>query len=117
MQKPIEIYNQQKKELEQQVRTKKIEKNVHFLGRQKGIGNLLENANVLVHPCSIEGFGLSVVEAMMAEKPVIVSNSGALPEIIEHRKTGFLVNPFKAEDWQNRRFAQPAHPGKSQSCG
>jgi glycosyltransferase involved in cell wall biosynthesis len=90
----------QKKELEQQVRTKKIEKNVHFLGRQKGIGNLLENANVLVHPCSIEGFGLSVVEAMMAEKPVIVSNSGALPEIIEHRKTGFLVNPFKAEDWQ-----------------
>lgn len=91
----------QKSELEEKVKSKKLEKFVHFLGRQKSIGNLLETADVLVHPCSIEGFGLSVVEAMMAEKPVIVSNSGALPEIVEHKKTGFLVNPFKAEDWQN----------------
>lgn len=91
----------QKSELQEKVKAKRLEKFVHFLGRQKSIGNLLETADVLVHPCSIEGFGLSVVEAMMAEKPVIVSNSGALPEIVEHKKTGFLVNPFKAEDWQN----------------
>ncbi|MBU3010521.1 glycosyltransferase family 4 protein [Polaribacter vadi] len=89
-----------KKELEAKVKAHKIENRVHFLGRQKAIGNLLANADVIVHPCYIEGFGLSVVEAMMAEKPVIVSNSGALPEIVEHKKTGFLVNPFKAEDWQ-----------------
>ena len=90
----------QKKELEQKVRIKKIEKNIHFLGRQKAIGNLLETVDVLVHPCYIEGFGLSVVEAMMAKKPVIVSNSGALPEIVTHKKTGLLVHPFQAEDWQ-----------------
>jgi len=90
----------QKEELQEEVKSKKLEHIVHFLGRQKAIGNLLENSDVLVHPCYIEGFGLSVVEAMMAEKPVIVSNSGALPEIVEHKKTGFLVNPFKAEDWK-----------------
>ena len=59
-----------------------------------------ETVDVLVHPCYIEGFGLSVVEAMMAKKPVIVSNSGALPEIVTHKKTGLLVHPFQAEDWQ-----------------
>ena len=90
----------QKSELEEKVKSNKLENFVHFLGKQKSIGNLLETADVLVHPCYIEGFGLSVVEAMMAEKPVIVSNSGALPEIVEHKKTGYLVNPFKAEDWQ-----------------
>lgn len=91
----------QRKELEEKVKSKKLGKFVHFLGKQKAIGNLLETTDALVHPCYIEGFGLSVVEAMMAEKPVIVSNSGALPEIIEHKKTGLLVNPFKAEEWQN----------------
>lgn len=90
----------QRDELQQKVKSRNIEEFVHFLGRQKAIGNLLEKADALVHPCYIEGFGLSVVEAMMAEKPVIVSNSGALPEIVEHKKTGFLVNPFKAKDWQ-----------------
>ena len=91
----------QRQELEEKVQQRNLGNLVHFLGKQKAIGNLLEKTDVLVHPCYIEGFGLSVVEAMMAEKPVIVSNSGALPEIIEHKKTGYLVNPFKAEEWQN----------------
>lgn len=94
----------QKQELEQKVKTKNLEEYVQFLGKQKTIGNFLKISDVLVHPCYIEGFGLSVVEAMMAEKPVVVSNSGALPEIIEHKKTGLLVDPFNAEEWQNAVF-------------
>ena len=103
-QKDIHLYiagdGAQRTELEEKVKSKNLENSVHFLGKQKAIGNLLATSDVLVHPCYIEGFGLSVVEAMMAEKPVVVSNSGALPEIVDHKKTGFLVNPFKAEDWQ-----------------
>lgn len=91
----------QKAELQEKVKAKKLENVIHFLGQQKAIGNLLETIDVLVHPCNIEGFGLSVVEAMIAGKPVIVSNAGALPEIVEHKKTGFLVNPFKPEAWKN----------------
>jgi glycosyltransferase involved in cell wall biosynthesis len=91
----------QKMALEAKVRENKLENVIHFLGQQKAIGNLLELADVLVHPCNIEGFGLSVVEAMMAEKPVVVANAGALPEIVMHKKTGVLVNPFIAEEWKN----------------
>jgi glycosyltransferase involved in cell wall biosynthesis len=91
----------QKKQLKQQVKDHKIEEFVHFLGRQKKIGNLLEKSDILVHPCYIEGFGLSVVEAMIAEKPVVVSNAGALPEIVIHNKSGLLVDPFNAEEWGN----------------
>jgi glycosyltransferase involved in cell wall biosynthesis len=39
-----------------------------------------------------EPFGLSVVEAMACGTPVIANNRGAMPELIEHGVTGFLVD-------------------------
>ena len=45
-----------------------------------------------------EPFGLVAVEAMLAKKPVVASNHGGLTEIIEHSKTGFLVQPNNISD-------------------
>ncbi len=39
-----------------------------------------------------ESFGVAVVEAGACEKPVIVSNMGGLPEVVEDQKTGFVIN-------------------------
>ncbi|HEY4191185.1 MAG TPA: glycosyltransferase family 4 protein [Mesorhizobium sp.] len=39
-----------------------------------------------------EPFGLAVIEAMACGTPVIVWNRGAMPEIVEHGKTGFVVD-------------------------
>ncbi|MBC7473513.1 MAG: glycosyltransferase [Candidatus Sericytochromatia bacterium] len=39
-----------------------------------------------------ESFGVAVVEAGACEKPVIVSNMGGLPEVVEDQKTGFIIN-------------------------
>ena len=39
----------------------------------------------------MEGFGLAVAEAMACGTPAIVSNKGALPEVVSHRKTGFVL--------------------------
>lgn len=39
-----------------------------------------------------EPFGLVVIEAMACGTPVIAARSGAMPELIEHGKTGFLVD-------------------------
>jgi glycosyltransferase involved in cell wall biosynthesis len=51
----------------------------------------LNAADIFVSASSMEGFGLNVVEAMACGKPVIVSNAGSLPEIVEQGKTGFVV--------------------------
>lgn len=85
--------------LEKLIILNELEDNIHFLGNQKNIGSLLEQCDVFVHPSYAEGFGLSVSEAMLAEKPIIVSNAGALPELIENEKTGLIVNPFNAKEW------------------
>jgi len=44
-----------------------------------------------------ESFGVSVLEASACEKPVIVSNVGGLPEIVEHNVTGIIVEKENVE--------------------
>lgn len=54
---------------------------------------LLGGAYALLHPINFaEPFGLSVAEAMLCGTPVIAFNKGSMPELIDHEKTGFLVN-------------------------
>ena len=54
---------------------------------------LLGHAAALLHLIAFdEPFGLSVAEAMLCGTPVIATNRGAMPELIEHNKTGFLVS-------------------------
>jgi len=57
---------------------------------------LLGEACVLLHPISFnEPFGLSVVEAMLCGTPVIAFNKGSMSELIQHKKTGFLVETLE----------------------
>ncbi len=54
---------------------------------------LLGKAGALLHPINFrEPFGLSVAEAMLCGTPVIAFNKGSMPELIQDKKSGFLVN-------------------------
>lgn len=54
---------------------------------------VLGSARALLHLINFdEPFGLSVVEALASGTPVIAANRGAMPELIDHGVTGFLVN-------------------------
>jgi glycosyltransferase involved in cell wall biosynthesis len=50
-------------------------------------------ADVLLFPSALEGFGLSVAEAMACEVPVVVSARGSLPEVVAAGEGGFLCDP------------------------
>jgi glycosyltransferase involved in cell wall biosynthesis len=53
----------------------------------------LGQAHALLHLINFaEPFGLSVIEAMACGTPVIAMRRGSMPEIIEHGRTGFLVD-------------------------
>lgn len=69
-----------------------IEQDVRFLGKQEDINDILSIADLFLLPSQSESFGLSALEAMACNVPVISTNTGGLPEINIHGKTGFLAN-------------------------
>jgi N-acetyl-alpha-D-glucosaminyl L-malate synthase BshA len=70
---------------------------IRFLGKQDAIEELLAISDLFLMPSESESFGLSALEAMTCEVPVISSNAGGLPEVNIHGKTGFL-SPIGAID-------------------
>mgnify|MGYP000244675955 CR=1 FL=1 len=91
----------EKESFENQVKENNLSKNFKLLGYQKDIGDLYRITDFFVHPCYIEGFGIAVAEAMVEEKPIIVANAGAMPELILHEETGLIVDSFDANQWAN----------------
>jgi glycosyltransferase involved in cell wall biosynthesis len=68
-----------------------IEGHITFLGRRKDVRNLLELADIFVFPSLFEGLGGALVEATGAGKPCVASGVGPIPEVVEHGKSGLLV--------------------------
>lgn len=89
----------ERKDLVELIANTNLTDHVTFLGYQKNVGRLLNSCDIFVHPAYAEGFGIAVAEAMMAGKPIIVANAGGLPELIQHEKSGLLVDPFNALQW------------------
>ena len=66
---------------------------VRFLGFKKDIPHIMAASDIFVLPSKKEAFGLVLLEACIARVPVVASNVGGIPEIIEHEKNGLLVTP------------------------
>ena len=75
----------------------KLEKKVYLLGNIPNAKEYLQAFDVFVLPSAKEGFPWALIEAMAARLPVIATRVGAIPEIIEDRQNGFIVNPNKPE--------------------
>lgn len=73
-------------------------KQIKFVGElnDKRKKEYFKKAKVYLHPCSVEeSFGMVLVESMACGTPVIAFNKGAIPEVIEHGKTGFVANSLE----------------------
>src|SRR3984885_12467095 len=75
------------------IRRKGLSKDVFLLGKQDRVYEKLGVADLFLLPSDLESFGLAALEAMACEVPVIATNVGGLPEVVEHGVDGYLVEP------------------------
>jgi glycosyltransferase involved in cell wall biosynthesis len=79
--------------LEALVRSRRLENRISFLGHRDDVGRLLREASIFVLPSRSEAFPNGAIEAMAAGLPVVASAVGGLLDLIEHGRTGLLVEP------------------------
>jgi glycosyltransferase involved in cell wall biosynthesis len=58
-----------------------------------GVRGLMDRSSCLIVPSRSEGLGMVILEAMARGRPVVASDTGGVPEVIEHGKNGVLVSP------------------------
>lgn len=68
-----------------------------FLGWVEDLDSVFSQWDVFASPTLEEGLPLSLADAMAAGLPVVASNVGGVPELIEHGRTGLLVPPDDAD--------------------
>ena len=83
--------------LDQLVRELHLEDRLTFAGARRDIPAVMRALDLFVLTSRHEGFGRVVAEAMAAARPVVVTEEGALPELVEGGQAGLCAAPGDAE--------------------
>ena len=104
-------------QLEAQIKKLKIENKVILVGRITDAYKYLKAFDIFVLPSLKEGFPWVILEAMAAELPIVATNVGALLEIIENGKEGFLVEPKNSQALAEKIKWLLEHPQEAKIMG
>lgn len=102
--------------LEALVHTLQLDALVRFTG-YRDPGDLLGVMDLYVNSCIDEGFGIAVVEAMLAGLPVVIADAGSHPELIIDGDCGFLYEPGNPEGLAARLQWLIDHPVDARETG
>jgi len=109
----------EKENLKKMVEKLKINSQIQFLGykNQNELKEIIKNSLAVVAPSQwYENCPLSILEAFSFSKPVIASNLGGIPELVENKKTGFLFEPSNAKDLAEKINLLFVSEGDTTSC-
>lgn len=85
------------KEVRELVKELDLQDKVIFTGFRQDIQDIISALDLLVLPSLREAFGRVLIEALALNTPVVASDTGGIPEIIEDGETGLLVPPKRPD--------------------
>ena len=80
----------QERALRRRIAARGLAAHVRLMGFRDDIAALMPGLDLLVHPARREGLGVAVLEAMSCGVPVVASDAGGIPDIVEHERSGLL---------------------------
>jgi len=99
------------------VRELRLESHVRFTGYRRDVPALMRSFDVFVLPTRTETFGKVVIEAMAAACPVVVSDVGGIPEIVERPELGTLIPPDDSGATAEGIIRYLAEPARARLAG
>ncbi len=96
-----------------------ISNKVYFTGRisQSEVPRYHRMIDVFLNPSRSESFGVSVLEAMACGRPVIVSNTGGLAEIVDDQQYGLLCDPNSVDSLLDKMIRFIENPELAEKTG
>lgn len=70
-----------------------MEKNIFFCGLTDDVYSVMQKCDIFVLPSIYEGIPMTLIEAMGTGMPILASNVGGIPDMIENEKSGLLCEP------------------------
>lgn len=94
-------------EMQQKVSEYGLETCIEFMGSQSNVYPFLSDADIFILPSIYEGIPLSLVEAIGTGLPIVASDVGGIPDMIENEVNGLIITP-NAESLANaiKRLAE-----------
>ncbi len=103
--------------LREECRRLGIVERVHFAGFRDDMPRILPCLDLLVHPATMEGLGVSLIQAAAAGVPVVAARAGGIPEVVADGENGLLVPPEDADALLEAVAALLAEPARAEAMG
>jgi glycosyltransferase involved in cell wall biosynthesis len=94
-----------------------VEQRIRFVGWSERSRDYLQGFDVFVLPSRVEGQPLTIIEAMLAELPVVATAVGGVPELVAEGATGLLVPPDDSEALATAVATLLADPARRAAMG
>lgn len=103
--------------LREAIGRERLDGRILLLGQRDDVPDLLAAADVFALPSRFEGLPLAVLEAMAAGLPVVAARAPGTAEVVEHGRTGFLVEPGDPEGLAGALALVLADPDQAAAFG
>lgn len=104
-------------ECEKFINNKGLKRSVFLLGTREKAAELVQDFDIFVLFSRWEGLPLTIIEAMMAGRPVVANAVGGVGELVVHQETGLLINKLDVNEAEMALLNLIADPGKRLSMG
>lgn len=105
----------QESPLRAQIRALQLESVVQLPGHRDDVPDLLQACDLFVFPSVEEGLGSTIIDAMLAARPIVATTAGGIPDLVGTRQVGpseyaWVVEPARPAELGRAILAALAHP-------